>query len=120
MQAGDGLIRVLEREISTIDALLRVFTGVGGAGAVPPLLGDGLDDTAVPEVVRPRVVDGAERISSTRLLLADGMRVTPRLARRGLRRSHQLGSALALLLLPSRGRTFLGVRRLGFLGVEVA
>src|SRR5438105_13784233 len=93
---------------------------LGGATTVPPLLGDGLDDAAVPEVVGPRVVDGAERISSTHLSLADGMRVTPRLARRGLRRSHQLGSTLALLLLPSRGRTFLGVGRLGFLGVEAA
>src|SRR5436190_23378446 len=67
MQAGDGLFCVLEREISTIIILPVFFAGVGGARAVPPLLSDGLDDAAVPEVMRPRVVDGAERISSTPL-----------------------------------------------------
>src|SRR5947207_3463052 len=107
MQASDGLIRVLKREISAVIALLRIFAGVGGAGAVPPLLGDGLDDAAVPEVVRPRVVDGAECISSTHLLLADGTRVTPQLARRGLCRSHTLVCAIALFLIPSHGRKLL-------------
>ena len=53
MQAGDGLFRVLEREISAIIILLVFFTSVGGTRIVPPLLSDGLDDAAVPEVMRP-------------------------------------------------------------------
>src|SRR5438105_14848353 len=104
MQESDGLFRVLEREISPLIILPIFFASVGGARAVPPLLSDGLDDAAVPEVMRPRVVDGAERVSSTPFLLADRTRVMSRLARRGLRRSDQLSGALALLfLLPPRG-----------------
>src|SRR5436190_19320483 len=110
MQAGDGQIRVLEREISHLVTLPVFLASVGGARAVPPLLSDGLDDAAVPEVMRPRVVDGAVRICSTPSLPTNRTRVTSRLARRGLRRSDQLGGTLALLLLFSpRGRTCLGV-----------
>src|SRR6266542_4281613 len=121
MQAGDGLIRVLEREISHL-VILPVFSaGVGGAWAVPPLLSDGLDDAAVPEVMRPRVVDGAVCICSTPFLPANRTRVSSRFAHRGLRRSDQLGRSLALLLLlPPRGRTCLGVGSLGFLDIGVA
>src|SRR6266540_3352291 len=87
MQAGDGLFCVLERKISVVIVLIIFFAGVGGPSAVPPLLSDGLDDAAVPEVMRTRVVDGAERICSTRFILANRMRVTSQLARGGLRRS---------------------------------
>ena len=58
MQASDGLFRVLEREISHLIVLPVFFAGVGGAWTVPPLLSDGLDDAAVLEVMRPRVMDG--------------------------------------------------------------
>src|SRR5438105_9923193 len=110
MQASDGLFRVLEREISHLIILPVFFASVGGARAVPPLLSDGLDDAVVPEVMRPRVVDGAERISSSPFLLSDRVRVTSRLARGGLRHSDQLSGALALLFLfPPRGRTCLRV-----------
>src|SRR5438132_6184868 len=110
MQAGDGLIHILEREISHL-VILPVFSAsVGGARAVPHLLSDGLDDAAVPEVMRPRVVDGAVRICFTPFLPANRTRVSSQFARRGLRRSDQLNGSLALLLLlPPRGWTCLGV-----------
>src|SRR5207237_5323138 len=43
MQASDGLIRVLEREISHLVILLVFFASVGGAWTVPPLFSDGFD-----------------------------------------------------------------------------
>src|SRR5438105_1367932 len=121
MQAGDGLIHVLEREISHL-VILPVFSAsVGGTWAVPPLLSDGLDDAAVPEVMRPRVVDGAVRICSTPFFPADRTCVSLRLARGGFCRSDQLGGSLTLLfLLSPRGRPCLGVGSLGFLDVGVA
>src|SRR6266540_5741649 len=121
MQAGDGLIRVLEREISHLVILPVFFASVGGAWAVPPLLRDGLDGAAVPEVMRPRVVDGAVRICSTPFFPADRTHVSFRLVRGGLHRSDQLGGSLTLLfLLPPRGQPCLGVKSLGFLGVGAA
>src|SRR6266542_2249882 len=119
MQASDGLLRILECEVGHLIILPILFTGIGGARSVPPFLGNGLDNAAVPEVVRPRVMDGAVRIRTCPLLPTNGTRVSPRLTRGRLRRSDQLGGSLALLLfLPSRGRTCLGVRGLGFLDVR--
>src|SRR5438876_5670564 len=110
MQASDGLLRVLERKISHLIVLPIFFAGVGGARTVPPLLSDGLDDAAVPEVMRPRVMDGAVRICSTPFLPANRTRVPSWFARKGLHRSDQLGGSLTLLLLfPPRGRAGLGV-----------
>src|SRR5438105_1033575 len=119
MQASDGLLRILECEVSHLIILPVFFAGVGGARSVPPLLGDGLDNAAVPEVVRPRVMDGAVRIRTSPVLPANRTRVSPRLTRGRLRRSDQLGRSLAFLLfLPPRGRTRLGVGGLGFLDVR--
>src|SRR6266508_1618316 len=119
MQASDGLFRILKCELSHLVILPVLLTGIGGARSVPPFLGNGLDNAAVPEVVRPRVMDGAVRIRTSPLLPANGTRISPWLSRRRLRRSDQLGGPLALLLfLPSRGRTCLGVRSLGFLDVR--
>src|SRR5438132_572762 len=119
MQASDGLLRILECEVSHLIILPIFFAGAGGARCVPPLLGDGLDDAAVPEVVGPRVMDGAVRICTSPLLPTNRTRVSPRLTRGRLRRSDQLGRSLAFLLfLPPRGRTRLGVGGLGFLDIR--
>src|SRR5438105_11008039 len=119
MQASDGLLRILECEVSHLIILPIFFTGIGGARSVPPLLGNGLDDAAVPKVVRPRVVDGAICICSSPLLPTNRTRISSWLARGRLRRSDELGGSLALLLfLPPGGRTCLGVGSLGFLDVR--
>src|SRR5438128_7559340 len=119
MQASDGLLRILECEVGHLIILLVFFASVGGARAASPFLGDGLDNAAVPEVVRPRVMDGAVRIRTSPLLPTNGTRVSPRLTRGRLRRSDQLGGSLALFLfLPSRGWTRLGIGSLGFLDVR--
>src|SRR6266542_4935778 len=120
MQASNGLLRILECEISHLIILPVFFAGVGGARSVSPLLGDGLDDAAVPEVVRPRVMDGAVRICTSPLLPTNRTRVSPRLTRGRLRRSDQFGGSLVFLLfLHPRGRTRLGDGGLGFLDVRV-
>src|SRR5438128_7771198 len=110
MQAGDGLIRVLESEISHL-VILPVFSAsVGGAWAVPPLLSDGLDDAAVPEDMRHRVVDGAVRICSTPFFSADRTHVLFRLVRGGLRLRDQHGGSLKVFfILPLGGRPLDGV-----------
>src|SRR5438105_257629 len=119
MQASDGLLCILECEVSHLIILPVFFAGVGGARSVSPLLGDGLDNAAVPEVVRPRVMDGAVRIRTSPLLPSNRTCVSPRLTRGRLRRHDQLGGSLAFLLfLPPRGRTRLGVGGLGFLDIR--
>ena len=96
MQAGDGLLRILECEVSHLIILPVFFASIGGARSVPPLFSDGFDDAAVPEVMRPGVVDGAVCIRSTLFLPANRMRVSSRFACRGFHRSDQLGGSLAL------------------------
>src|SRR5438105_6347364 len=119
MQASDGLLRILECKVSHLIILPVFFAGVGDARSVPPLLGDGLDNAAVLEVMRPRVVDGAVRIRTSPLLPTNRTRVSPRLTRGRLRRSDQLsGSPAFLLFLRPRGRTHLGFGGLGFLDVR--
>ena len=120
MQAGDGVLRVLEPELRVV-VVLPVLLARAGSSFELSLLGKVLDEAALPEVVLPCVVDGAELGSFALILLARQAHHAPRLTCAGLCRSYELSSALVLLLLfAPRGRTCWGVGSLGFLGVGAA